>query len=155
MRNGARHEPADGGWEAMIGCVALEESRQMKKSVFPAIASLLFGCVAAPVDPVGDWGGDHIALSVGAVELTVEFDCAYGRIPGPFVVGDDGAFALDGVFVVEHGGPVREGETLPETAVRYTGAVAGRRMRLVVEGVGPIDAYVLEKGRAPALMKCL
>jgi hypothetical protein len=127
----------------------------MKIIACAASAILAVGCAPSPVDPVGDWGGDHVALQVGASQSTIEFDCAHGKIPGPFAIGADGVFDLDGVFVREHGGPAKEGETLLEAPVRYSGVVAGKKMRLVVMGDGPIGDFALEKGAAPALTKCL
>jgi len=51
-----------------------------------------------------------IAPSVTERGAHVEFDCAYGDIDRPLTVDDRGNLAVDGVFVQEHGGPVREGE---------------------------------------------
>jgi hypothetical protein len=96
------------------------------------LTTILFAasCAAGPVDPIGEWGGDHIALTVGPAESVLELDCATGRINGAFMVSSDGRFDLEGVFVREHGGPVREGEVLAETRARHAGAIRGRRMTL-------------------------
>ena len=126
----------------------------MKTSLLLALMSAVGACAAASVDPVGEWGGDHISLSVGASESKLEFDCAYGRIAGPFVFAPDGSFALSGVLVVEHGGPVRADEKPREQPVRYAGHIRGKRMRLQIEGA-PLGVYTLEKFRTPQLMKCL
>jgi len=92
----------------------------------------------------------------------LEFDCAHGRIPGAFDVDAEGRFNLKGVFVREHGGPVRSDEALEERAALYAGRIRGERMTLDLslndgagEPTGLIASYTLEKGRVPNLMKCL
>jgi hypothetical protein len=119
-------------------------------------AASLAGCAAAPIDPLGAWGGNHVSLLVGVERSELEFDCAVGRIDGPFTLAADGSFDLQGVFVREFGGPVREGEILPERPARYSGDIAGARMRLAItlEGGGSLGEYALEKGAAPRLFKC-
>jgi hypothetical protein len=126
----------------------------MKASLLLALMSSVGGCAATPVDPVGDWGGDHVSLNIGALESRLEFDCAYGRIDGPFVLAPDGSFTLSGMLAVEHGGPVRADEQPREHPVRYAGHVRGRMMKLKIEGALFGD-YALEKGRPPRLIKCL
>ena len=66
-----------------------------------AVASACHDPVAA--DPIGTWGGTHIALIVTASDGTVEYDCATGTITEPVRVGSDGSFDAAGTFSPGHG----------------------------------------------------
>lgn len=118
----------------------------------------LSGCAAAPVDPIGAWGGDHISMIIDKGGAEIEFDCAHGRIDGAFSVGADGAFDLSGVWSPEHGGPVRQGEETQSKPARYSGKITGDAMTLSIATASPsasFGAFALEKNRAPNLFKCL
>src|SRR5947208_689020 len=80
----------------------------------------------------GVWAGPHAALTVAADSAQIEFDCGRGEIGAPLRVDRAGAFAVDGVMVQEHGGPVRIGEELPRRPARYSGKVTGSVMTLDV-----------------------
>ncbi|MFN2397557.1 MAG: hypothetical protein ABR543_02770 [Gemmatimonadaceae bacterium] len=106
----------------------------------------------------GEWGGAHIGLIASDTGAVIEYDCAHGSISEAIRVDADGRFEVRGVHVREHGGPIREGETLPGFPARYSGRVEGRRMRLTViltetgEKVGTFD---LERGAPAQVLKCL
>src|SRR4051794_6750600 len=61
--------------------------------------------------PSGVWGGDHVTMTVASGGAQFEFDCAHGSIETPIVVDRRGQFGAAGVYVREHGGPIRQGET--------------------------------------------
>ncbi len=128
----------------------------MRRNLKALAAACLAGCAAAPADPSGAWGGDHISLTIGADRSELEFDCANGRIDGPFTLAEDGGFDLQGVFVREFGGPVREGEVLPERPARYQGEIAGAAMslRITLADGASLGAYKLKKNTPPRLFKC-
>jgi hypothetical protein len=113
--------------------------------------------VTAP-EMVGEWGGEHILLTVSLTGSTVEYDCAHGTIDAPIAPDRDGNFTLSGTHVREHGGPVHEDEVPDEHPARYWGWTNGSTMRLTVtltdtgETRGP---YELRLGRQPQLFKCL
>ena len=105
----------------------------------------------------GSWGGAHIALSVTEAGAHIEFDCAYGDIDRPLTVDDRGTLTVDGVFVREHGGPVREGEEGDKKAARYSGRVDGATMTLDVvlkDSNERIGTFTLKHGAAPGVRKC-
>src|SRR6267142_1327878 len=60
--------------------------------------------------PTGLWGGDHVAMTVAAAATHLDLDCAHGDIQGAITVDARGQFDVAGVFVREHGGPVRQDE---------------------------------------------
>ena len=104
------------------------------------------------------WGGDHIALTVGATGSHVEFDCAHGRIDGAFVVDAAGEFELSGTFSRERGGPIRRDEREQPLPAIYAGRVSGERMTLSVrlkEGKVDLGEFTLMRDKTPRLVKCL
>lgn len=106
---------------------------------------------------VGIWGGDHVRLTVESNAVSVEFDCAHGTLPAPVPL-DDGAFDVTGILVLERGGPIREGEVLPQQTARYSGTVEGADMTLRVTLVDTAQVtgdYTLRRGAAARLFKCL
>ena len=112
----------------------------------------------APADPVGNWGGQHIALTVTAQGGTAEFDCAHGAFTGALTPSPDGRFSASGVWVREHGGPVRDGEVLPSFPALYAGRITGTSMSLTVtrtDSAVAIGTFSLTKGSAASVFKCL
>ena len=108
--------------------------------------------------PAGSWGGEHVGLSVGEEGAHVEFDCASGDIGGPLTLDRGGQFAVDGVYVRGHPGPVRVGEEPERTPARYAGTVDGRTMTLVVSLKASNDVvgtFALGFGAASGVRKCL
>lgn len=125
--------------------------------------TLLFGLgschinVTAP-EVVGEWGGEHILLTVSLTGSTVEYDCAHGTIEGAIAPDRDGNFVLSGIHVREHGGPIRENEIPDEHPARYWGWTDGSKMRLTVTLLDTGDTrgpYELRLGEEPQLFKCL
>jgi hypothetical protein len=108
-------------------------------------------------EPVtGDWGGDHVALSLTPAGGSVEYDCAHGGLFEPIRPDAGGVFVAAGVHVREHGGPVRADERPDSIPARYTGTVRGNRMTLRVSaGADTLGPYELERGAVPRLLKCL
>lgn len=120
---------------------------------------LAAGCrtVTAPADPVGSWGGPHIALVVTTAGATAVFDCAHGSF-GPLTPSSDGRFSATGVWVREHGGPARDGEVLPTFPASYSGRIRDASMDLTVartDSMITIGTFTLTKGGAPGVLKCL
>ena len=105
----------------------------------------------------GVWGGDHAALTVIETGAHLELDCASGDISGRLSAGGDGRFSVEGVFVVEHAGPVRSDETPERKPARFSGRVEGGTMSLdvtLVESNTSVGRFALELGRAPGVKKC-
>ena len=77
-------------------------------------------------------------------------------VDGPVDIRRD-LFAVPGLFVQEHGGPSREGETLPSVPARYSGSVNGSVLQLSVrlESGGDAGSFLLQFGRRGELLKCL
>jgi hypothetical protein len=124
-------------------------------------ACFCVACGSTPTDPTsvdkGLWGGDHVAMTVGATSTHLEFDCAHGDIPGVLSV-TNGDLAANGTFVREHGGPIRVDDQLDQHPALYSGQVSSGRMKLSIrltdsgEVVGSFD---LIQGMAGRVVKCL
>jgi hypothetical protein len=88
----------------------------------------------------------------------VEYDCAHGTIDEPLVPDDAGRFEAKGTFVLERGGPLREGETLETHAARYVGRMDGKTMTLTVTLIDTsqtVRTFSLALGAPPRIVKCL
>lgn len=134
----------------------------MTKSFRPILATVVVlaaSCgeeLAGPLDQ-GEWGGVGVALTVQADGARIEFDCAHGRIDARLVL-ESGRFSESGQFVLEHGGPIVEGEEPDVRAAVYDGVVRRGRLELTirVDGVdGIVGPYTLRKGEPGLLRKCL
>jgi hypothetical protein len=126
-----------------------------------AILALACGACAASPSPVGpleagDWGGDHVLVSVSSASASFEFDCAHGQTDAPIVIDAQGHFRAPGLLVAE-GGPVREPPE-PGSPVVYEGERQGRRLAFTVTRAGrpqTIGNFTTVLGAAPRLFKCL
>jgi len=105
--------------------------------------------------PAGTWGGDHARLTISSTAATIEFDCAHGTIDVPLTVDRNGRFDVGGIFVREHGGPIRVDETLEQEPARYAGTTDGRTMNLIVTSSRPLGTFTLVFGQQGRVFKCL
>ena len=137
----------------------------MKRQVGLLLALGLMACspggtvTAGRVDrvPVGQWGGDHVRLTVSDIGGSVEFDCAHGTLDAPLNVDTDGRFSVPGSLVRE-GGPVVPGREGDKQSARYTGRLDGSSMDMdlvVPDGGDRIGSFHLKLGDRGKLVKCL
>jgi hypothetical protein len=104
----------------------------------------------------GEWGGQHVRLTVAEDGAQLELDCAHGSVEA-MTLGEGGRFDVAGRLVREHGGPVRKDETENGVSARYQGTVKDQTMTLAIvpddggEKVGPFE---LTLGGRARLMKC-
>ena len=119
-------------------------------------------CSSSPSGPspllTGMWGGDHIALTVADAGTHVEFDCAHGDIPIPWMINARNEFDVSGTFVREHGGPIRVGEMPDSHPAAYVGSVTETMMVLTVRLTDTnetIGMFTLSRGSPGRVVKCL
>jgi hypothetical protein len=108
--------------------------------------------------PDGSWGGNHIAITVGATGSKIEFDCAHGHIDGAFVLDAAGEFELSGTFSKERGGPIRRDDREQPLPAVYSGRVDGDRMTLTIrlrDAKETLGDFTLGRDKTPRLVKCL
>ena len=120
------------------------------------------GCAdAVAPNPVGVWGGAHVRLEILNAAPnggTVEFDCAHGSISAPVTTDKSGRFDAPGIYVQEHGGPIRAGEQVIQHPARYAGLINGSRMTLTVtrsDSAWSAGPFALERGVTGPVFKCL
>jgi hypothetical protein len=123
---------------------------------------VLTGCGSASrpsgLVPQGTWGGEHIELVLDATRGALEFDCAHGTTRAPIPVAADGTFNVTGIFVREHGGPIRDGEPADQHPAVFSGTTDGKRMTLTVvlsDDSQQIGNFQLALGGRPTVVKCL
>jgi hypothetical protein len=97
-------------------------------------------------------------MTVSAEGARFEFDCAHGNIDAPLLQSVHGAFSATGVYVHEHGGPIRVGEPPDSHPSTYAGQIVAGTMTLSVrladthETFGP---FTLTFGSSGTVVKCL
>ncbi len=123
---------------------------------------LTVACAAGPQGasrldrvPNGDWGGEHVRLTVAGTGGKIEFDCAHGSLDGPLVLDAGGRFDVKGSLVAE-GGPVMKDETANARPARYRGQTDGKSMSLEVtlEGGESAGTFSLARNGRAKLVKC-
>ncbi len=95
---------------------------------------------------------------VSSTGASLEFDCAHGRVAEEPVLDSQGQFSLRGVYVREHGGPMRDGEPEDSQPALYIGQLEGSRVTLsiLLTDVGMrIGPYTARLGQQSRLFKCL
>lgn len=111
----------------------------------------------AVVSP-GTWGGGQVTMQVTAGGATIEFSCAHASIDGPLFLDSAGRFAASGLYVREHGGPIREGEPSDSHPARFMGTVEGTTMSLTIvlaDDGSLVGTYTLVYGEPGRPVKCL
>ena len=128
--------------------------------LLPSLLALLASCAmpdaVTPTPPLsGDWGGAHVALTLGASGGRIEYDCGHGTLDAAVAPGPGGAFSVPGTHSRE-GGPARIDAPPESTPARYDGIVTGNRMTLRVQaGTDTLGPFVLQRGAPAQLLKCL
>lgn len=105
----------------------------------------------------GAWGGKDVSANITETGATIEYSCAEGTISQPIILDKNGNFDVKGVYVAEHGGPVRMGEDNSHPA-RYSGRIEGDKWTLTVtltDKKETIGTYTLTYGAITRLVKCL
>lgn len=134
------------------------------KKIMLFVLALLFifyiGCTSSisQIDLAGTWGGEHISLTVLDSTANLEFDCAHGTIDEPISIDTEGNFEVSGIYVIEHGGPIRIDETLEKYPSLYKGRIEGEKMTLILilkDTETEIDTFWLTRGAEPIIYKCL
>ena len=127
-----------------------------------AVIAVLFAAACAdpltPADLLGEWGGEHIALTVTAAGATLEYDCASGSIDEPLMPDASGRFEARGTFVPGKGGPVIEGEEPARYPALHQGTTDGDTMTLRVTRLDSgesVGTFFLALGAPPRVFRCL
>jgi hypothetical protein len=127
------------------------------------LSAFFLSCASSPTNSssivlAGDWGGEHVTLTVNAISSHLEFDCAHGDIPGALTTDADQMFAVTGTFVRERGGPIRENESADVHPAMYIGRATAQTMRLTIRLTDSdtlIGTFMLTRGAPGRVVKCL
>jgi hypothetical protein len=110
------------------------------------------------LDLRGEWGGEHIALSVAADSAALEYDCATGAMTEPIKPTASGSFTAIGYYIPGQGGPARQEDVGQRLPAEYTGTTDADDMTLAVtltETGQAVGFYTLFRNEPPTLFKCL
>ena len=121
------------------------------------VARTTFVVASATALPPGAWGGEHMSLVLSESGGVADFDCAHGRLDEPIATDADGAFDVSGVYVREHGGPIRQGEREDSHPAGYSGVVKGDTMTVTIVLVDTHEAigtFTLKRGSTGLVVKC-
>ena len=130
----------------------------------PAIVGILLlaACSSGTTFPpagipvTGDWGGDHIRLTLTDSGGQIEYDCARGVIGLPLRPDTNGGFVVPGFHYRGHGGPIRIDEPVDSSPASYSGTIRDNVMKIDVrlpsDSLGP---YILTKGGEARVFRCL
>ena len=104
----------------------------------------------------GQWGGQHMAMTVAAASTEIEFDCGRATAPGAIETDRDGRFVTSGTFLQERPGP-----TTPDgparRPMRLSGMVKGDEMQVSIvltDSNEEIGSFTLAFGETARLVKC-
>jgi len=126
-------------------------------------AGVLSGCAmaATPSQPdsvvkAGQWGGQHISMTIAAASTEIEFDCGRATVPGAIETDRDDRFVTTGTFLQDRPGP-----TTPDgpahRPMRLSGTVKGDDMQVSIvltDSNEDVGNFTLTFGRTARLVKC-
>jgi hypothetical protein len=120
------------------------------------LGAALFTHAAGDRVPSGEWGGDHVGLSVTEQGARAEFDCAFGEINQPLLIDAHGRFDVPGTYAQQRG-PEREGGPQRKPA-RFAGQLNGDTLMFKVsltESNESMGSFSVVRGKAPnGVRKC-
>jgi hypothetical protein len=126
-------------------------------------ACVLSGCAmaatgTAPDSPVkaGQWGGQHISLTVAAASTEIEFDCGRATVPGTIETDRDGGFTTSGTLLQDRPGPTTPNGPA-QRPIRLSGTVKDDDMQVSIvltDSNEDVGSFTLTFGGTPRLVKC-
>lgn len=151
--------PGPGDRERHEGRLATPVSAVLAGLLFLSLAACS-GFIYGPngIIAIGSWGGLHVVMVLEESGGTLEYDCAHGTIEPGWTLTADGVFSGVGEHVIEHGGPVREGEVLPARPAAYEGTIDDDRMQLTVtltDSAQVVGTFDLLRDGEGQIVRCL
>jgi hypothetical protein len=134
----------------------------MLRGFIAIVVAATSACAGAATGPsrarTGLWGGERVLLSVAADGTHLEFDCAHGELPAASTLDHDSRFDAAGVYVREHGGPIRQSEMPDSHPANYSGLVTSQTLTLTIrlsDSSETIGTFTLVPGSSGRVFKCL
>ncbi|MDQ3930435.1 MAG: hypothetical protein M3328_14980 [Chloroflexota bacterium] len=114
--------------------------------------------------PIGEYGGEHLGVSVSASGIFIEFDCANASFQGPITVVN-GQFTAQGTYTRESGVQMDPDMRPPGQPATLNGTLNGATMTItitiegektgLVSGTQQIGPFTATKGKQPVIRKCM
>lgn len=106
---------------------------------------------------LGKWGGTGVEFVVGKNDVTIEYDCASGTIPGQLKTDRRGNFKVAGFHKYGPFGALRVNLQPKPLPARYEGKVTGRTLKykVILTDTGEVvGEYTVGRGTEPRIRKC-
>jgi len=104
----------------------------------------------------GQWGGQHISMTIAAASTEIEFDCGRATVPGAIETDRDGRFVTTGTFLQDRLGPTTPNGPA-HRPMRLSGTVKGDDMQVSIvltDSNEDVGNFTLTFGRTARLVKC-
>jgi hypothetical protein len=129
--------------------------------VFAFGTALTMSCAIPASPPItGQWGGDHVRLTLDASGGRIEYDCGAGTLDAALQLDAAGRFSVNGKHEDYSTGPT-SGPTPADItpvvlAATYRGKVEGDQMSLTVNVAGDktLRSFNLIRGKNVKLIRC-
>ncbi|MEG3126015.1 hypothetical protein [Sphingomonas sp. GB1N7] len=115
------------------------------------------GLVPERAPLVGQWGGDHVRLTMTAQGGHLTLDCGEGHFPFPTAIDVKGSFTAVGTFELYRPGPTSVSNDKGAPRATYTGHLKGDQMALDVVPSLPWSRkhYELIRNKRTKLVRCM
>src|SRR5262249_44349258 len=126
--------------------------------IAPGCATNMHATEPGPIDSLktGQWGGQHIAMTVAASETSIEFDCGKATVSGSIATDRTGTFTATGTFLQERPGPTTP-DGPAQRPMRLSGTVKADDMQLrivLTDRDEDLGTFSLSFGGEARLVKC-
>ena len=137
---------------------------QLFKWVLPLSVVMVMSCAnAGPPQAIGQWGGDHVRLTLDAAGGRIEYECGAGSIDAALQLDAENRFNAKGKHEdfssgkVTGSGPTDADAVPAVRGANYSGKIDGDQMSLTVriDGDKVPRSFKLVRGKSVKLIRCL
>jgi hypothetical protein len=96
----------------------------------------------------GEWGGNHADVVVADTTISVLLGCASGQFNGAATLGDDGRFAMNGMWNISVG-PIQLDSNMP---AQLSGQVTGNTLTFAIAVNDTVTKAILSLGPATVVL---
>ena len=132
--------------------------KRLVTGMITIVVATLTACLKTLTGPElhGEWGGEHVRVTVTEIGAMLSFDCASGTMDARPDPGESGRFDVPGTWT--RGQPVfMVGQEPAPQPARYIGRIMGRTIQFtitILETEETIGVYEATLGREPELYFC-
>lgn len=147
----------------IVSCKTMPPHRRvvMIVSTYTLLVMLLAGVGPQLSSPrnslMGQWGGDHVTLSITAEGGHLGLDCGAGNFPAPLSLGMHGKFNVAGTLQLYQLGPTRPEDDSTAASALFTGHLDGNSLTLDIRTSSSKIRYHynLVRNKRTKLVRCL